>query len=138
MGLPFHRSGLGDLYCGVGVGRGRDAGGGVRGKVVVVVVHGRQMDQLLAPPEVSRSEGRRARSLPVRAVDQEVLDGSRGGHVCRRVVGTAGKATGSKGCRWTRWLRFRGCHRQRQDGSGLVRSWRPSPRMGRSGCSSIR
>jgi hypothetical protein len=142
MVLHVRRSGHGDLCCGEEAGHGRGAGGGegVRNDLVVGEVHVRQMDQLPAPLKVSRLEGRRrARSLQVLVVSQEVLGGSREDHVCRRVVGKAGKATGSKGCRRTRWPLCCDCHRQRQGGSGLgLRGWRPSPRKGRSGCSSVR
>jgi hypothetical protein len=137
----FRRSGHGDL-CGVVVGHGRGAGGGEgvgQGKVAVVV-HVHQKDQLRAPLEVSRLEGRRrARSLPVRVAGQEDLGGSREDHVCRRGSGKAGTATATKGCRRTRRPRCCGCRRQRQGGSGLgLRGWRPSPRRGRFGCSSVR
>jgi hypothetical protein len=155
MVLPFRRrSDRGDrLWRDEGVGHGRGAragvGDGVRGNLAVEVVgHGHQKVRLPAPPlEVSRLEGRRlrrvrVRSLPERVAGQEDLGGNRGDrHVCRHAVGKAGTATGTKGCcRWTRWLRCRGCCcRQRQGGSGLgLRGWRPSPRRGRFGCSSVR
>lgn len=102
MVLPYHRrSGRGDLWRGVEVGHGRGAGGGVQGRVVVAaaVVHVDLKVQLLAPLAESRWEDRHVRFPPVQVAGREDLGGSREGHVYRRDVGKAGKATGSKGCR---------------------------------------
>ena len=54
----------------------------------------------------------------LRAPGLAVERGAHGGHELRvfhHGAGRAGKATGPKGCRWTRLFRCRGCHRKQGD-----------------------